>query len=691
MSNVFLLIKQQKWNDLKNLIENKDIDLNITDNGGNYLLHYILNYNQIDILKLMLKKNIFTNMLNVEGHSILYIPIKFNYIEIIKILLEYDSHNISFNMIDFQDKHNNIPLHYAIFFNNTDAIKLLLSYKSDISIIDNNGNNALHLCVRMKNVENVKLLLETIKNNEYFLNSQNKYGETILHIICNFQLIDILNVIIKYPINPNIKNFNYQITSLIYAIYTNNLNIVDLLLKINADPNILDYQGNSALHHCIIENNPEIFNKLINLYIDFNLTNINGQTLLHLVLLNKLKKYNLDLLIEKTSLNIQDNQGYTPLHYLCQQNLLGDYLINKKMNIYIKNIHGKTPLDYCKDKNILLDIVTKSYINILKTNKNKWPNKLDNECSNNGNNCTDKIKKYIETNHFSYPLIEKIQIIFENEKNAMFTTFTGISLDVICGILLLQNKFKKQLCKSLNNNFINNRELELYYKQISINHDYEYYNFEISWIYQTLFFPKDIINLIEKCSKKYIIIPIGIELNAGAHSNILIIENIGDHYEIERFEPDGYGFPSGFNYNPTLLDSLIQQNLDNYNIKYTYYKPKDFLPKIGFQLLENNEHIRNKKIGDPNGFCAGWSLWWAYQRMKYHKIPREKLANKLIKTIKMKNLSFKNIIRNFTIKITNYRDKILKSYGLDINDILNNKINQSDFDNINKTLIKLNI
>ena len=50
---------------------------------------------------------------------------------------------------------------------------------------------------------------------------------------------------------------------------------------------------------------------------------------------------------------------------------------------------------------------------------------------------------------------------------------------------------------------------------------------------------------------------------------------------------------------------------------YTYLKPKDYLPNIGFQSLENLMTNQCKKIGDPNGFCAAWCIWWIYQRIKY--------------------------------------------------------------------------
>ena len=61
-----------------------------------------------------------------------------------------------------------------------------------------------------------------------------------------------------------------------------------------------------------------------------------------------------------------------------------------------------------------------------------------------------------------------------------------------------------------------------------------------------------------------------------------------------------------------------------------YYYPKDFLPKIGFQLLETYDHYKTKKIGDPGGFCAVWCIWYSFMRVKYSMLSRRKLTTKLI-------------------------------------------------------------
>jgi len=53
---IFNLIKNKKFEEIYNLIKNKKIkEFDIKDNNYNYFIQYIINYNQIEIVKLILK------------------------------------------------------------------------------------------------------------------------------------------------------------------------------------------------------------------------------------------------------------------------------------------------------------------------------------------------------------------------------------------------------------------------------------------------------------------------------------------------------------------------------------------------------------------------------------------------------------------------------------------------------------
>jgi hypothetical protein len=187
-----------------------------------------------------------------------------------------------------------------------------------------------------------------------------------------------------------------------------------------------------------------------------------------------------------------------------------------------------------------------------------------------------------------------------------------------------------------------------------------------------MFFPSYFDDFIHKQLSNtdilYIVIPIGIETATGSHANILFWDKTKN--TIERFEPNGSNYPMGMNYNPELLDNILINKFTQYDEKLVYIPPYKFLPTIGFQIYENLETTRCKKIGDPNGFCAVWCIWWVYQRMINinSNIKHDMIAPNMIEKIKIEGSSFKTIIRNFSKKITDIRDVYLKKVDIDIND-----------------------
>ena len=235
---------------------------------------------------------------------------------------------------------------------------------------------------------------------------------------------------------------------------------------------------------------------------------------------------------------------------------------------------------------------------------------------------------------------------------------------------------------SISKNFYINDEIKNHYldfKNIKLNNDF--LNFEIIWDGQKIFYPNNLEEQIDKFkidkNKNFFVIPIGIELDNNAHANILIYDK--QNNSMERFEPHGNTYPRNFNYFPNRLDNLLKNHFSYIFSKLNYVNIKDILPKIGFQTLELLEHSKNKQIGDPGGFCAVWCIWYTFNRIKYKEIKNTKLANKLIQKFTMNNISFKNIIRNFSKEIIFIRDQILIKSELNIDTWINTSYEYSKY------------
>ena len=127
--DIFNLIKTNNFDKIFNLIKNKELkNFDIKDNNYNYFIQYIINYNQINIIKLIIelskqdKINFRLDIFDTDGRSILYNCVKFNYFEICELLINYNKTTIGISIIDIKDRLGYTSLHYSIIFNNDSYI-----------------------------------------------------------------------------------------------------------------------------------------------------------------------------------------------------------------------------------------------------------------------------------------------------------------------------------------------------------------------------------------------------------------------------------------------------------------------------------------------------------------------------------------------------------------------------------------
>ena len=702
---LFNYISKQEWNNFKKLIEdNKEIDLNIRDDSNNYLIQFIVIYNQKDLIDLLVSKKCKMDIIDSDGHSLLFYAIKYNYFNIIEKLLNINY--TGYPLIDLKDKNKLYPIHYSIIFNNINILKLLISKNANINTKDGNGMTPLMIAIKSKNINITKYILTIDSLNVNIINND---GQTALHIACNYEFENIVELLLlNKNIDINIQDTT-KYTPLMYSIALNNFNITNMIIN-SPNINILiqDSAGYTIFHHAIKENASEEIIKLLDEKIDkvkiYNIQNIEGYTILHLLLENNIQ-INLNKYIENTNLNIQTYEGNTVWHFMAKRwiNYIPE-LEKKKNNLFIKNRKNEIVFDRYKDNDKFLEMLIKSYYNYLKSKKVEWKEDWENICSksdllkkidfkdnSNQKNCFEKIKKHILDNKVSVPykkIINQYCVMSDTNIISEYITYTGTSLDILSGMLFL--KQYENVYTSLTKKFIINEDLNHYYKALGIIKEIkgEYMNFEITWLYQKLFYPNNLENTIQlfiQSKKRFLVIPIGIHQENGAHANTLLYDL--ELNEMERFEPSGSNYPSEFNYNPDLLDFYLEDYFSSKFKNLKYFKPKSYEMTIGFQAMEIYDI--NKKIGDPNGFCGAWSLWWIYMRITHLNINREKLFIQLVKTIRKNNLSFKNIIRSFSKQIIDIRDGILKKVSLDINKWLNDDFDFDTFDRFNSIIEKM--
>ncbi len=726
--DLFIFIKNKEFDKLLEFIKkNEDIDLDCHDENYNYFIQYIIMYNNIDILKYVLEnKTIRLDIIDNDGRNLLYNPIKYNYHEILKLLLEYDKKNIGMSILDVRDNMSYTGIHYAIIFNNITAFHLLYNI---INNIINNNDNLYNICLQYKRTDILLFILENeMKKNHSISHFLNNTGESILQSAINYDdkkvIYFILNHkdLIKQLVNN--KEHEYGLTALHQSIVLNTTSSKDdvgfRLIENGADINMSDYLGNTPLHYCIIEKNYEFAEFLLSKSnILYSVTNLNGNTPLHLLLeddrinitISEHKiNYNILLkMLENTDINIMNNEGNTILHYIALKDLwllpeIKNILINSNfnMNIFIINKENNNILDLVNKndyKNQFIDIVVKNYYNSLKKIKDKsslTSLTLDWEkiCASKDNKkyCISMIRKQI-INKISIPTYKELKLNIDNGIYVEGCYYTGSTIDILFGLLYL-TKEHNNVSVTLEYPLTNNKELEHNYIKMGLNYNFklDFTNIEIVWSYMKLIFQTNFESILKNRINKshFLIIPLGINVSMGSHANIIIIDT--NKKIIERFEPNGINPPSGFYYNPELLDKLLKNKFIEILPEYIYIAPSEYLPTIGFQILETIEENKCKKIGDPNGFCAVWCIWWVEQKLINYDIDSKELALELIKQIKLSNKSFKKLIRNYSIKISQLRDEYLSRVELNIDQWMNGEYNEKIISDIEKMVLdKINL
>nr|QBK89057.1 MAG: ankyrin repeat protein [Mimivirus LCMiAC02] len=704
--------------------------LDITDSNGRSILYIPIKHNYVDILSLLLyfnKTNIGISLVDIvdKNNNIpLHYAINTKSIKIIKMLLDAGSD------VNTTDSRNYNALQLAVYSKNIEIVNLII--KSNIKFNINNkgktGESALHIACNFQLDDIVQLLIKHNIN----VNIQDYDNEfTALHYSVNLNNIKITNILLKggnkaKPLtyehsdkgaNVNIQDFMGN-TAIHYAIIELNYNILGILLNSKYTKNIINlnlYNIDSKLPiHLLLE-----------------------QSIKGLKSLKGPKSPNnsyMSTMLKLSNLNFRDNRGYTPMHHISSNNIWKKYvslLKTKKINIFAINKLEKRPIDYVNKTDIdsYINMATHSYLYVLRNYSHMWKESWENLCKmelfknkltkeqfkilskyididniknikNIKNSVVSKKKTKSNTNkdicfhivknklleiynskidkceYTSHPSKKnKKCIIITHGSKVEQCTFTGITLDVLVGLIFLLKKHSTA-CSTLTKNFVKNKKLCNYYKSIGINTNTkcEFLNFEIVWIYQKLYISDDFIDEFNKCvdnkKKKFVIIPLGIELRHGGHANYLIYDINAN--EIERFEPYGSSGPFQFDYNPDLLDEILKYKFSKINPKIKYIKPSDYMPKIGLQYFDVTETTK-KKIGDPGGFCALWNIWYTDMRLTYSSINRKALVKKMIKSIKKQNISFKDMIRNYSKNVTDIRDNLFNKVDITINDWLNDQ------------------
>ena len=189
------------------------------------------------------------------------------------------------------------------------AIDIILPINEELT------KKLLELCDSYtNNIVKIKELFEkAFKNGERIdVDYINEYGKTALLYTSLYGHAEIVELLLKHGAKPNIQN-NHGETALIKASYYGHIAIVKLLLEYNADPHVKNKYGRTAVMWASKNDNFKIVKLLL--------------------------EYDVDI-------NVQDEDGNTALTGACECESfeIVDLLLNNGAKLNLKNDRGETAL-----------------------------------------------------------------------------------------------------------------------------------------------------------------------------------------------------------------------------------------------------------------------------------------------------------------------------------------------------------
>eukprot|EP01083_Nonionella_stella_P190731 706327_1 len=302
-------------------------------------------------------------------------------------------------LINAPDRYNNNAFMMAVAHRDNDIAMMLLDHSDkmekkgiqhgivDVNHVDDGGNSALHDAAVNNNHEMIDALIQ--RNIDTDL--QNSRHETALHIACDKQHTQTLEILLKNgKANPNLESVLGQ-TPLMHAINNRYTQGIELLLKYGADANKTNEHDDdnacaTAMYYAIKKKTKKTVSLLLDAGADPTKIDANQQTYLHVVA-EEAQDETLGMLFEAVSarmskeemtafVNQQDTDGDTALHIAAgdddRKNCVQYLLQNTPCDVNMLNKRGRSALstalhgDYAQIAQMLLaagsktDIIDKS-------------------------------------------------------------------------------------------------------------------------------------------------------------------------------------------------------------------------------------------------------------------------------------------------------------------------------------------
>ncbi|ALA62535.1 ankyrin repeat family protein [Turkeypox virus] len=242
-------------------------NINVIDDALLSPLHYAVECGNKDIVMVILEHGADINLHAEYIESPIHTAVKSGNVEIVKLLIDNGA-----DIDSIHDCRSLTPLQYAIINNDYEITKVLLDANADTDNIYT-ATYPLMDAIRIGDLDMVKLLLDHGVRTD-ILESGISYP---IGLAISRGNIDIVKLLLDHDIgcDDNIMHRCYDnlLPPIHKAVYSNNLEIVELLLRYKIDINSRDYNNNTPMHIAVQENHRDLVKLLLDYSPDLSIIN----------------------------------------------------------------------------------------------------------------------------------------------------------------------------------------------------------------------------------------------------------------------------------------------------------------------------------------------------------------------------------------------------------------------------------
>ena len=241
------------------------------------------------IVKLLLEQPLLgVNSKNSDGETALHYAVLYNNLEALELLLA----DPRINCINPVNNYGDTPLSRAMWSRKNDMVRVLLAHESmDVNRErDTEGRTAVHIAVATCNMEGLQLLLDDPSLKGGLLNTEDHQSITPLSSAVQFSdenRTDLMTLLLRHPQMDVNKRFKCGYTALHYAAYSDHRPELEVILTESGDRLDLNLRetdtGQTALHLAVLQSNNDIVKRLLeHPHLDVNCTDLKGNCVMML-------------------------------------------------------------------------------------------------------------------------------------------------------------------------------------------------------------------------------------------------------------------------------------------------------------------------------------------------------------------------------------------------------------------------